>query len=415
MENRKVIKYLGYVVILVIVFVSGLIVGRVVDPFRSGSFNLPKIISNNEDIPKEINFDLFWNVWNTMSSQYVDTSKIDYEKMFYGAIKGVVSSYDDPATVFLDPKETEEFNKSNQGKVFEGIGAELGYSDGQIIVVTPIDGSPAQKAGIKAGDVILKVDGVDIKQTDSIYDVVGMVRGKAGTTVKLTVLHNGENQVSEISVVRGEIDLPSIELKDVKDNPDIKVIDVGRFTDSSVNEWKKNWDKVVDQALKSNPKGIILDLRSNPGGYFDSAVYAGGEFLPRNTIIAKHEDRKGNGKDYRVNRMGKMLDMPVVVLVNGYSASASEILSGALKYHNRAIIIGEPTYGKGTAQSIISLSRGTSLHITTLKWLLPDGSWINKDNTINPNIEVKYSEEDFKKGVDNQLNRAVEELRKIIK
>ncbi len=415
MDNRKEIKYLGYGIVIVVVFVLGLVTGRVVNPTGGGSLNIPRIISNSSDVPKEINFDLFWNVWNTMSSQYVDTSKIDYEKMFYGAIKGVVNSYDDPATVFLDPKETEEFNKSNEGKAFEGIGAELGYSNGQIIVVTPIDGSPAQKAGIKSGDIILKVDGVDIKQTDSIYDVVGKIRGEAGTTVKLTVLHIGANQVSEISIVRGEIDLPSIELKDVKDNSDIKIIDVGRFTDSSVNEWKKNWDKVIDQALKTNPKGIILDLRSNPGGYFDSAVYAGGEFLPKNTIIAKHEDRKGDGKDYKVDRKGDMLDIPLVVLVNGNSASASEILSGALKYHKRAIIIGEPTYGKGTAQSIVPLSRGASLHITTLKWLLPDGSWINKENTIKPNVEVKYSEEDFKNGQDNQLNKAVEELRKLIK
>ncbi len=418
MENRKDIKYLGYGVVVVIVFSIGLIVGRTLDPVNgvnSTGLNLPKIVSDSKDVPKEVNFDLFWSVWNTMSSQYVDTTKIDYEKMFYGAIKGMVNSYDDSATVFLDPEETEQFDASNEGKAFEGIGAELGYSNGQIVIVTPIDGSPAKKAGIRPGDIILKVDGVEIKATESIYDVVAKIRGEAGTTVKLTVLHPGDNAITEIAIVRGQIDLPSIELKEVKNNSEVKIIDVGRFTDSSVSEWKKNWDKVVDDALKTNPKGIILDLRSNPGGYFDSAVYAGGEFLPKNTIIAKHEDRKGNGKDYKVDRKGRMLDIPLVVLVNGNSASASEILSGALKHHKRAIIIGESTYGKGTAQSIVPLSKGASLHLTTLKWLLPDGSWINKDNTIKPDVEIKYSEEAFKEGKDNQLDKAVEELKKFIK
>lgn len=406
-------KNLGIIALVICAFVIGFSSGRV---FEGGDFsglrkgNSSTVITGDKDKNIEgLDFNLFWDIWDTVSENYVVEENVDFEKMFYGSIKGLVSSLDDPATVFLDPEETESFNESNEGKLFEGIGAELGYENGQIIVITPIEGSPAQKAGIKSRDVILKVDGNDIKPSESIFDVVQKIRGKAGTKVTLTVLHAGDTKTSDIEIVRGQITLPSIEVKE-SDKSQYKILKVSRFTDSSPSEWARNWDSAVSEVVKSDPKGIILDLRGNPGGYFDSAIYAAGEFLKKGSVVSSQEDRVGRLKDYKVTRNGKLLETDIVVLVNSGSASASEILAGALQMNRKIHVIGEETYGKGTAQSILPLSGGSSLHLTTLKWLLPDGSWLNRDNPIKPNKVVEISDEDFKEGKDTQIEEAIKYL-----
>ncbi|HVX92490.1 MAG TPA: S41 family peptidase [Candidatus Dojkabacteria bacterium] len=414
MQKKNSFKYVGISILVVITFVFGFISGRYVTskgwfvPSGSGVIN-----KSNGDTSAD--FNLFWTVWDDLKGEYVDSNKVTDQNMLYAAIKGLVSSYDDPATLFLNPKETEDFNNSISGKAFQGIGAELGYENNQVIVVAPLSGSPAQKAGLRAGDIIVKVDGIAIKSTDNLSDIVLKIRGKSGTTVTLTIVPKGTNTTKDLTITRGEITVPSIEVKDVKDHPELKIINVSRFTEDSLMKWETNWDNAVAQVLNSNAKGVIIDLRGNPGGYFDAAVYAGGEFLPKGTIVSKQQDRNGNVQDFKVDRKGKMIDMPVVVLVDGSSASASEILAGALQKNNRALIIGENSYGKGTAQSILDLPGGATLHLTTLKWLLPDGSWINHDNTIKPDQVVKYSEEDFKKGIDNQLVKAIQTVLSKIK
>lgn len=415
MRNQsKVYKGIGSVILVICTFVVGFSVGRL---FDGGGLNLkdtPLITGDKDRQIENINFDLFWDIWDTLSDTYVAEEQIDYEKMFYGSIKGLVNSLDDPATVFLDPEETDSFNDSNEGKLFEGIGAELGYDNGQIIVISPIEGSPAQKAGIRPRDVILKVDGKDILPSETIYEIVQKIRGEAGTKVTLTVLHAGENKTVDIEITRGQITVPSIEVKD-STNKDVKILKVSRFTDSSMMEWSKNWDKAVDEIVKSKAKGVVLDLRGNPGGYFDAAIYAAEEFLPKGKVVSKQENRVGKVQEFKVSRKGKLLNIPVIVLVNSGSASASEILSGALQLNDRAKVVGEETYGKGTAQTVIPLSGGSSIHITILKWLLPDGKWLNRDNPITPNTVIEITDEDFKAGKDSQLDEAIKQVTKNIK
>lgn len=394
MGNNNALRYTGIIILLVVFFSLGFVFGKV-----------GRVSVNSYG--KE-NFNLFWQVWDTLKTEYVDQESVDEEKMYYGAIKGMVDSIGDAATTYLNPEETETFNKSMEGKTFEGIGAELGYDKGMIVVVSPIKGSPAQKSGIKAGDIILQVDGKDIKKNESIYDVVSKIRGESGTEVELTVLHKGEANVTKIKIIRGEIDVPSIEVKKIEN--DISIIRISRFTDESVGRWNNNWDSAVKEV--ANSKGLIIDLRGNPGGYFDSAIYAGNEFLPKGAILAKQEDKKGRQDVFRVTRNGLLKDIPLVVIVDNGSASASEIFAGAMQQNDRAQVIGVSTYGKGTAQNILSFSDGSSLHLTIMKWLLPDGNWLNKDNTIKPDIEVEYSEDDFKEGNDIQSKKAVEVLLK---
>lgn len=389
------------VVLIVISFSFGVVFGR--------NFEIPTT-SLFQSKP-EVSQNMFWEVWNIMKSKYVEKDKVSDEDMMYGAIKGLVSSYDDPATIFLTPKETEDFNQANEGKYFEGIGAELGYEDGNIIVVSPIDGSPAKAAGIRARDYILAVDGYEVKSNDNIYDIVQKIRGEAGTKVKLKILHKGDLEAVDIEITRGEITVPSMTLSFV-DNKNIAVIDIARFTDSSYVEWSSNWDKVVDEVVKSKVKKVIIDLRGNPGGYFDAAVYSAGDFLKEGTLISKQQDGNGNVNEFKAKKGGKLTDTKVLVLVDEGSASASEIFSGALQQNDRAEILGVKTYGKGTAQSVIDLSSGASLHVTILKWLLPDGKWLNRDNPIVPDMEVKNTTEDFVKGFDRQMEESVKEVKK---
>ncbi len=391
---------------MVCLFAIGFVSGRL---FQTNKATISNVLSGKSDV----DFQLYWNVWDLMQSKYVDSSKIDDQEMLYGSIKGMVNSFEDAATVFLDPEETKTFNEASEGKLFQGIGAELGYdSNKQIIVVSPLEGSPAKAAGIKAGDYILTINGEAIKSTETVYDVVAKIRGEAGTKVKLGILHKGETKSVEIEITRSDITIESMSVEYVGENKDIVLFQVNRFTDSSYSEWIENWDDNVDSIVKSGVTKMILDLRGNPGGYFDAAIYAADDFVDSGKVLAQQQDSAGKIEKFNSTKGGKFVNMKVVVLVDSGSASASEILSGALQQSGRATIIGDKTYGKGTAQSVLDLSDGSTLHVTILKWLLPDGGWLNKDNPITPNIEIANSQEDFNKGVDTQLNKAITEIQK---
>lgn len=402
MDIKKNNNKIGIVILFVCIFAIGFVAGRV---FQGGGGTL---ISNQQGV----NLDMFWNVWDIMKNKYVDVSKADSKSMLYGSIKGMVGAFGDPATVFLDPTETKEFKDASEGKYFEGIGAELGYEKEQIVVVSPLEGSPAKAAGIRAGDLILAVDGVSITAEDSIYDIIAKIRGDAGTEVTLKILHKNTIDPVDIKIKRSEITVSSMSLTFEGKNKEIADLKVSRFTDATYGEWTANWDKNVDEIVKSGAKKMILDLRGNPGGFFDAAIYAADDFLGEGKILAQQQDGKGVIEKYESHKGGKLLDIQLVVLVDGGSASASEILSGALQQAGRAKIIGVPTYGKGTAQNVLDFPDGSSLHITILKWLLPDGNWLNKENPIKPDIEVKRTEQDFKNGLDPELSKAIEELSK---
>lgn len=396
--------FLGFFV-LTIGFVGGKLWGGGINDLVDSP--MYKIVGkrDNQEVT-ELDFDKFWEVWGDLSSGYVEKD-LPEEDMYYGAIKGMVAGIDDPATVFLTPEETEQYELGNQGK-FEGIGAELGYEDGWVVVVTPLEGSPAMEAGIKAGDKIYRVDGEDVTNKD-IYQVVDLIRGEKGSDVEITVIRNGAAEAKDITVTRGEITVASVSYEE-KDG-DVFVIDVDRFTEASPSAWREKWNTVVDEVIEEDPEGVVLDLRGNPGGYFSSAVWAAGEFLEKGDVVVKQRDRNGSEKKFSVTRDGRLQDVELVVLVDGGSASASEILAGALQHYDRAEIIGEDTYGKGTAQDIIEYTDGSSLHITIYKWILPDGRWLNPDDVIEPDTEVEFTEDNFVEGEDPQMDEALESLK----
>lgn len=279
----------GLFIVIICVFSVGFLSGKIWggEEERSEIF---EVIGRKEN-PEvtELNFALFWDVWSTLQDYYVEKD-ISEQDMYYGAIKGMVDGIGDPVTIFLTSEETNEYKKGNQGK-FEGIGAELGYEGGSIVVVAPLEGSPAIEAGLRSGDRIFKVDGEDIT-SKNIFKVVSMIRGEQGTEVVLSVLHKGDFEAVDVNITRGEITVPSIDYE-VKNDGEYIVIDVDRFTEVSAAAWQNQWDETVSDVLAENPKGIILDLRGNPGGYFSSAVWAAGEFwsqvlwFPNSRIVIK--------------------------------------------------------------------------------------------------------------------------------
>ena len=400
-RSKSLQKTLGLAILLVCIFVSGFISGR--------ELQGKDIFKNTKD---QVDTTMYWDVWDILRSKYVDSSEITTQDMMYGSIKGLVNSYDDPATVFLTPEETEEFNATSEGKYFQGIGAELGYENGNIIVVTPLDGSPAKAAGIRAGDYILAVDDVEVKAEDTVYDVVARIRGEEGTKVKLKILHKGASKAIELTIERKQITVASMRVELI-DNKSIALFRVNRFTDASYSAWVEEWDAKVKEIKASGVKKVILDLRGNPGGYFDAAIYAADDILLGGYTISMQQDGNGKIDKYESKDGGNLTNVKLVVLVDGGSASASEILSGALQQAKRATIVGEKTYGKGTAQNVLDLSDGSSLHITTLKWLLPNGDWLNKENPITPDVIVEFTDEDFVAGRDPQLIKAIQQINKL--
>lgn len=405
-KTKKQSDIYGFALLLVAVLVLGIFIGRNVSEKDASS------VLNRIGTSRNADMDIFWQVWNLTKKQYVDADQLNEKDMVYGATKGLVESLDDVGTAFLNPDETKEFNDASQGKSFEGIGAELGYRDKQIIIVTPIEGSPAKSAGIRPGDIILKIDEYSVSSTDSVYDIVAKIRGEAGTEVKLTVLHKGDREPVEIKIKRSQITVPSMNVEFIGDKGDIAHFKVSRFTEETLTTWKKEWDMNVAKISRKNINKVILDLRGNPGGFFDAAIYAGDDLLDEGFVISQQVNASGDIEKFESTKGGNLLDKKIVVLVDTGSASASEILAGALQQAKRAVVIGTKTFGKGTAQRIFDLTDGSSLHLTTLKWLLPDGKNINKDNSVIPDIEVKLTNEDFQKGIDPQLTRAIEEVNK---
>ncbi|OGK23831.1 hypothetical protein A3H80_04280 [Candidatus Roizmanbacteria bacterium RIFCSPLOWO2_02_FULL_37_19] len=365
-------------------------------------------VSNiDEGNTRNIDFALFWETWNALEENYVDKTKLDPKVLYYGAIKGMVSSLGDSYTFFLTPEENQQ-SKDDLGGKFEGIGAELGLKNNQIVIVTPLKNSPAEKAGVRAGDIILEVDG---KSTEgwTLNQAVSEIRGPKGEPVLLTLLRIDEE--IEISIKRDQINIPFVELEFEKD---VAVIELTRFGDNTNKLWDQTVSAINQRIRQGTVKGVVLDMRGNPGGFLDGAVYIASEFLPQGKIIVKQQYANDTKEEYTVERRGKLLDIPLVVLINEGSASASEIVAGALRDHERATLVGQKTFGKGSVQQALDLSEGAGVHITISKWILPDGEWIN-DKGIEPSVKVENTVEDgntLSRESDIQLNRAIELLRK---
>lgn len=353
-------------------------------------------------LKEDIDFDLFWNVWDTLKKEYVDQNKLNEKEMFYGAIKGMVASVGDPYTVFMDPKLADRFASDLAG-TFDGIGAEIAIKNDILIIVAPLAGSPAEKSGLKAGDKIYAIYGTSTAGI-SVEEAVSKIRGPKGTSVTLTIFREGWEKPKDIIVVRDKIVVKSIKTEMRQDG--IFVINIANFNDDTAGLF----NKAVNEAIKNNPKGIILDLRNNPGGYLETAIDVASAWV-EDGIVVTEKFSDDNKNEFLARGRARLKDFKTVVLVNQGSASASEIVAGALKDTGRATLVGMKTYGKGSVQTLDEFSDGSTIKITVAKWFTPNGYNINEQG-INPDVEVDLKQEDYDQNKDPQLDKAVEILNK---
>lgn len=368
--------------------------------------NPPKIkIINNNPGDQEVDFDLFWEVWDMVQTDYLERP-VDGQQMLYGAISGMVQSLGDPYTAFLPPEINEAVTDS-LNSTYQGIGAELGLRDGQLIIVAPLDGSPAKAAGIKAGDAILKIEGESTIGI-TITEAVAKIRGDAGTISTIEIGREGEAS-QEIKIKRDVIKVDSVVWEDKGEGT--AYIRISRFGQDTNEEWGNVVEEISMEMDELD--AIVLDLRGNPGGYMMSAIHIAGEFFTNKTVLVQ-QSATGEEIKYPTKRTsGKFTDVPgIFVLVDEGSASASEILAAALSKHVKAELIGMKTFGKGTIQDARDFEDGSGIHITTNKWLTPNSVWVH-DEGIEPDIEVEITEEDFEAGNDSQLEKALELAKEI--
>lgn len=415
-------KNLHFVLIIAISILVGYTIGVSKVSFEWVHFEPKLTVFSREPTSSTLDMSLFWTVLSRIQEKYYDKKSIDSQKILNGAISGMVQSLDDPYTMYLPPVSNQNFKQDLSGQ-FQGIGAELGMKDNQIIVIAPLDGGPAQKAGIKAEDEIIKVDDQSTYNW-TINQAVDKIRGPKGTTAHLGVLHKGEKELKNIAVVRDAITVKSVHgwIKKVKDIDGISIggdiqaevgyIRVSEFGDNTNKDWSTLVSSLVLQMNKDgkNVKGFILDLRNNPGGYLPSAGFVASEFIDSGTVVI--EDRGNNDRtELSVDRKGLLTKIPLIVLINKGTASASEIVSGALRDHGRAKLVGETSFGKGIVQEAEDLPNGAGLHVTIAKWLTPNGTWVGngKDGQgLAPDIQVSLDPKD--QTHDLQLEKAVEEL-----
>jgi len=387
MKNKFVITIIGAILIFLVAFYVG------------QNSVVCKVCA-----PEDVDMSLLWEAWYEIEENYVDPN-FDYQKMVYGAISGMIGSLDDPYTTFFDPEEAKSFLEDVSGK-FEGIGAEIGIRDDQLQVVAPIEGTPAEKAGLRPGDKIIKIDdtvAVDI----TIEEAVTLIRGDRGTEVTLTIMRSGWDSTKEFKIKRAIIIVPSIKMELLEDN--IAYIKLYHFSENS----DRDFSKAALDILNSSAKKIILDLRSNPGGYLERAQDIAGWFLERDKVVVIEDFGAKRDKEYYLaNGNSKFTDYPVVVLINEGSASASEILAATLRDNRNIQLIGETSFGKGSVQTLHNLTDGSSLKITIAKWLTPNGNLI-ADKGLDPDINVEITEDDWTNERDPQLDKAIEIIREM--
>ncbi len=371
-------------------------------------------IINKEPARKtNLDFKLFWDTWDLLSRSYFDKKAIDSNKLFYGAISGMVSALGDPYTVFLPP-EQQKFSKEELNGSFEGVGIQLGFNeakppsggskDKRLVVVAPLSGTPAQRSGIKPGDLIVKIEDKDTTNM-TLPEAVNLIRGPKGTKITLTIFREGESDTRTFNLTRDTIIVKSVEVsyKDTKSGKKVAVVKLSRFGERTNNEW----NEAVSNLISESADAIVLDVRNNPGGFLESAVFIASEFLDGGAVVLQ-EKSEGVKNTFKVNRIGKLMNEPLLVLINKGSASASEIVAGALQDRERAKLIGEKSFGKGTIQEAQDLAEGTGIHITVAKWLTPNGRWVNDTQGIDPDVKIDMEKDDQTK--DPQLDKAIEIL-----
>lgn len=365
------------------------------------------ILTDKEPFADEkVDFSLFWKVWDLLKEKHVDNKNLNAQDLVYGAINGMLKATGDPYSNFFDPKQSKDFSENIEGS-FDGIGVELGVKDGILTVVAPLDDSPAQKAGIRSGDKILKVADKIIADLTS-DEAIGLIRGKKGTPVLMTVLHQGENDTTDVTVIRDKIEVHSVNIS-FKDD-EIAYLRISQFSDNTDSEF----DTAMNAIIAQKSKGIVLDLRNDPGGLLDKAIDIASRMIPANQVVVSEEDNAGQKDSLYTTGGDKLSSLPLVVLINEGSASASEILAGALRDNRGVKLVGEKSFGKGCVQELIKLPGGSSVKITVAKWLTPHGDYI-MDKGISPDFEVGLTSDDITNNRDPQLDKALEVLRNELK
>ncbi|OJI06325.1 hypothetical protein BK004_04130 [bacterium CG10_46_32] len=374
-----------------------LVVNKKGEPIESGTVTIrPDQVKAY--LGKDIDFDIFTTVWGMLKKQYVD-QPVSETNLFYGALQGMVAALDDPYSVFLEPQVSEAFSDSLKGR-FEGIGAEIAIKHDVLTVVSPLDGSPAKKAGLKPRDLIAKIDGESTKDL-SVNEAVNRIRGEGGTTVMLTIAREGVDALFDVPIVRDTINVKSVSWE-MKDNA-IAYIQIRSFNEDTSTAFKA----IQREVISKNPKGIIFDLRNNPGGFLQTSVDVSSAWIDKKVVVS---ERSVDGSTtYTAQGTPLLTGIPTVILVNGGSASASEIVSGALQDYKIAYIIGEQTFGKGSVQVLEDLPDGSSVKFTVAKWFTPNDRSINEEG-ITPDEVIELTEENFNNDEDPQMDRALEYL-----
>jgi len=401
-------RFIKFYLILLLIFGSfifGLISGRQTYKVVNDSSLSEKQgnVFNKKEKPeflsKDVDFGIFWDSWKIIEENYVK-QPVNEPELFYGAIAGSVAALQDPHSVFFDPKTTESFTQELQGS-FYGVGLEIAIKKDRLTVVAALPGTPAEKAGIKSGDKIMAIDGEDTTGIFLDY-AVNKIRGPKGTEVNLTISRDEEKESKEYKLVREKIQIQSVKWKMLDNN--IVHLELRYFNEDTMDDF----NKAILEITAKNPKGIIFDLRNNPGGFLDTAVNVASEWIENNVIVYEKMSN-GDLKEYKGKGQARLKNFPTIVLVNGGSASGSEIVAGALKDYKIATLVGEKTFGKGSVQSLFPLKDGSSIKLTIAQWLTPNENLIDNEG-IDPDIEVKLSDEDFNQDKDPQLDKAIDLL-----
>lgn len=393
-SNKRTGKIVTFILILII-GTGAFFLGTVY-----GSLNSEEIIDNGTPVVGDSSFDKLYEVRDVINSQYYQD--IDQDALVEGAIKGMVNSVGDPYTVFFNAEEYKEFNDDGDGN-YVGIGVIVGIKEDRIVVITPFEGSPAFKAGLRSGDFITKVEGVEYKGTE-LDKAVSVIKGEEGKPVTLTIMRNGEEQ--DITIVRASITIVNVESEMLEG--DIAHVTMLQFSNNTAEQVREAMEELRDQGAK----GYILDLRGNPGGFLDEAVDVASLFVEKDKTILYTLDKYDQKKEYR-SYGGSFIGAPLVVLIDGGSASASEVVSGALKDYEAATLVGQQSFGKGIVQMVYQVGDGEAVKVTVSSYYSPDGINIHGEG-IAPDIEVEIPEDaemPLTKENDTQLQKAVEVLR----
>jgi carboxyl-terminal processing protease len=402
--TKNLIGYALFGVLAIGLFVSGIYIGQTGAIFGqplSFTSYLPGI---QEAKPKEgVNLTEFWKVWNLLEEKFSSassTASVSDEEKLYGAIMGLVDSYGDPYTVFLPPTEAGQFDDDISGN-FSGVGMEVGLRDGLITVISPLPGTPAEKAGIHSGDILVKIDD---KSTEGmrIDEAVKLIRGEKGTVVTFSIFRDGQSEFIEKSVTRDTIDIPTVKTEKVGD-----VFIISLYSFNAVSESKMQ--EAMNEFVSSKSEKLVIDVRGNPGGFLQSAVDIASFVLPSGKVVVKEQGGLGGEDKVFRTRNRQVRDFTpanLVVLVDNGSASASEILAGALKDHGVATVIGMPTFGKGSVQELVKLDDGSSLKVTIARWFTPNGTSISNGG-LSPDYIIKRTSEDRESGADPQKDAAI--------